>query len=220
VVSTTPRPIYPRERPGTHCLICQSSLLFEGCTHCYEIKIVLAIAFYSSLLNIQLHWTFRYFLILWFSTTSVTDMVMNSHPSDLQVRVWLIYHCTSVGVVRDSLLSKPSSLPQSQMDGKRISTAGGTERCTYDIKVSSHYEPCHSIYITRRLNVNFSLLFFKQILPPHSNFEWKLLYCKAYLEACSLRISPKAAKRDVHEYSSVYKTLFPIVGLRKGFVEI
>lgn len=56
---------------------------------------------------------------------SVTDIVMNYYPADLQVRVWFIYHYTYLGVVRDSLLSKPSNLPHNQTDVKRISTAGG-----------------------------------------------------------------------------------------------
>lgn len=107
-------------------------------------------------------------------------------------------------------------LHHNQTDVKRISTAGGIERSTNDIKVSSHYEPCHSICITWRLNVNFCPFFFcEQISPPHSNFKWKLRYSESYLEACALHILPKAARRDIHEYSSVYKTLFPIGCLRK-----
>jgi len=92
--------------------------------------------------------------------------------------------------VRDSLLSKPSTLPHSQTDVKRISTAGGIERSTNDIKVSSHYEPCHSIYITWRLNVNFSPPFFlnryhHHILISNGNcatarYIWKLALYRFY----------------------------------------
>jgi hypothetical protein len=80
---------------------------------------------------------------------SITDIVLNSHPADLTGHslVYLPMH-VAIGVVRDSLLSKPSNLPYNQTDVKRILTAGGIGRSTNDIKVSSHYETCHSIYIT------------------------------------------------------------------------
>lgn len=55
--------------------------------------------------------------------------------------------------------TRPSN-PQSLVDIKRISTGGGTEHTASDIKVSSHDDSCHIIYMTWHLNVNFQHLYF------------------------------------------------------------